>query len=161
MRASPGGYLHPVPDPSGSGRVDMLTTPVAAAWAAVTTGAWVKSKLDMYLTRGCVGAWTFFLSIRRGIKKKKRWHAIFYAKDNARNTTLIPNRQGQHTNSYTKRNTWYQVPLLFVKIWSMSTFVEPHSRFGDKLLGIRATLSPKRECGSNLYCGMVPYYTDL
>ena len=41
-----------VPDPSGSGRVDMLTSPVAAARAAVVTGAWVKSKHDMYLIRG-------------------------------------------------------------------------------------------------------------
>ena len=45
-----------VPDPSGSGRVDMLTNPVAAARAAVATGAWVKSKHDMYLIRGSVGA---------------------------------------------------------------------------------------------------------
>ena len=45
------------PDPSGSGRVDMLTSPVAAARAAVVaTGAWVKSKRDMYLIRGSVGA---------------------------------------------------------------------------------------------------------
>ena len=43
-------------DPSGSGRVDMLTSPVAAARAAVATGAWVKSKHDMYLIRGSVGA---------------------------------------------------------------------------------------------------------
>ena len=72
-----------MPDPSGSGRVDMLTSPVAAAraavatgaWveskhdaarAAVATGAWVKSKHDMYLTRGSVG-----VPIRRRIKKKK------------------------------------------------------------------------------------------
>ena len=39
-----------VPDPSGSGRVDMLTSPVAAARAAVATGVWVKSK-HMYLIR--------------------------------------------------------------------------------------------------------------
>ena len=45
-----------VPDPSGSSRVDMLTSPVAAARAAVATGAWVKSKHDVYLTRGSVGA---------------------------------------------------------------------------------------------------------
>ena len=45
-----------VSDPSGSGRVDMLTGPVAAARAVVATGAWVKSKHDMYLTRGSVGA---------------------------------------------------------------------------------------------------------
>ena len=46
-----------VPDPSGSGRVDMLTSPVAAARAAGgATGAWVKSKHDMYLIRGSVGA---------------------------------------------------------------------------------------------------------
>ena len=38
-----------VPDPSGSGRVDMLTSPVAAARAVVAAGAWVKSKHDMYL----------------------------------------------------------------------------------------------------------------
>ena len=45
-----------VPDPSGSGRIDMLTSPVAAARAAVATGAWVQSKDDMYLKRGRVGA---------------------------------------------------------------------------------------------------------
>ena len=32
-----------------SGRVDMLTSPVPAARAAVATGAWVESKHDMYL----------------------------------------------------------------------------------------------------------------
>ena len=45
-----------VPDLSGSGRVDMLTSPVAAARAAVATGVWVKLKHDMYLIRGSVGA---------------------------------------------------------------------------------------------------------
>ena len=45
-----------VSDPSGSARVDMLTSPVAAARAAVATGAWVISKHDMYLIRGSVGA---------------------------------------------------------------------------------------------------------
>ena len=45
-----------VPDASGSGRVDMLTSPVAAARAAVATGAWVKSKHDTCLIRGSVGA---------------------------------------------------------------------------------------------------------
>ena len=34
-------------DPSGSGRADTLTSPVAAARAAVATGAWVESKHDM------------------------------------------------------------------------------------------------------------------
>ena len=38
----------------GSGRVDMLTSPVAAARAAIATGAWVKSKHDMHLIRGSV-----------------------------------------------------------------------------------------------------------
>ena len=28
------------------------------------------------------------------------------------------------------------------------TLLEPHSRFGDKLLGNRVNLSPKRDCGS-------------
>ena len=37
-------------------QVDMLTSPVAAARAAVATGAWVKSKHDMYLIHGSVGA---------------------------------------------------------------------------------------------------------
>ena len=44
-----------VPDPPGSGRVDMLTSSVAAARAAVATGAWVKSKHEVYLIRGSVG----------------------------------------------------------------------------------------------------------
>ena len=38
----------------GSGRVDMFTSPVAAARAAVATVAWVKSKHDMYLIRGLI-----------------------------------------------------------------------------------------------------------
>ena len=62
-RTSPGGYLH---------RVYMLTEPVAAARAAVATGAWVKSKHDIYLIRGSVGALALFLPIRRRIKKKAR-----------------------------------------------------------------------------------------
>ena len=37
-----------VSDPSGSGRVDMLTSPVAAARAVVATGAWAKSE-HMYV----------------------------------------------------------------------------------------------------------------
>ena len=41
---------------TSTGRVDMLTSPVAAARAAVATGTWVKSKHDMYLMRGSVGA---------------------------------------------------------------------------------------------------------
>ena len=63
-----------VPDPSGSGRVDMLASPVrvAAAQAVVATGAWVKSKHDMYLIRGNVGAQALFLPIRRRIEKKKK-----------------------------------------------------------------------------------------
>ena len=61
-----------VPDPSGSGGVDMLTSPVAAARAAVATGAWVKSKHDMHLIRGSVGAQALFLPIRRRLKKEKR-----------------------------------------------------------------------------------------
>ena len=57
-----------VPDPSGSGRVDMLTSPVAAARAAVATGACVKSK-HMYLIRGSVG---LFLPIVTEDQKKKQ-----------------------------------------------------------------------------------------
>ena len=44
-----------VSDPSGSGRVDMLTGPVAAARAVGASGAWAKSE-HMYLIRGSVGA---------------------------------------------------------------------------------------------------------
>ena len=61
-----------VPDPSGSGRVDMSTSPVAAARAVVVTGAWVESKHDIYLIRGSVGAQALFLPIRRRIKKKEK-----------------------------------------------------------------------------------------
>ena len=61
-----------VSDPSGSGRVDMLTDPVAAARAVVATEAWVKSKHNMYLIRGSVGGKALFLPIRRRIKKKKK-----------------------------------------------------------------------------------------
>ena len=50
----------------------MLTSPVAAARAAVATGAWVKSKHDMYLIRGSVGAEALFLPIRRRIKKQNK-----------------------------------------------------------------------------------------
>ena len=60
-----------VPDPSGSGRVDMLTSPVAAARAVVATGAWVKSKHDMYLIRGSLGVQALLLPIRRTIEKNK------------------------------------------------------------------------------------------
>ena len=37
--------------------VDMLTSPVAAARAAVATGAWVESKHDMYLIHTYVEVW--------------------------------------------------------------------------------------------------------
>ena len=58
-----------VPDPSGSGRVDMLTSPVAAARAAVATGAWVKSK-HMYLIRASVGVQLYFYPSAGGFYKK-------------------------------------------------------------------------------------------
>ena len=56
-----------------SGRVDMLTSPVPAARAAVATGAWVESKHDMYLihTWKCRSL-ALFLPIRRRMKKEKR-----------------------------------------------------------------------------------------
>ena len=56
-----------VPNPSGSGRADMLTSPVSAARAAVATGAWVKSKHDIYLIRGSVGAPALVLPIHRWV----------------------------------------------------------------------------------------------
>ena len=49
-----------------------LTDPVAAARAVVATGAWVKSKHDMYLIRGSAGAYALFLPIRRRTKKKTK-----------------------------------------------------------------------------------------
>ena len=48
-RSSSGPILR---DQAGS----MLTGPVAAARAVVETRAWVKSKRDMYMIRGSVGA---------------------------------------------------------------------------------------------------------
>ena len=68
--------------PGISGRVDMITSPVPAARAAVATGAWVESKHDMYLihTRHVsdtyvevsVGVQALFLPIRRRLKKERR-----------------------------------------------------------------------------------------
>ena len=50
----------------------MLTSPVAAARAAVATGAWVKSKHDIYLIRGSVGgAPEFYFYPSAGELKKK------------------------------------------------------------------------------------------
>ena len=59
----------------------MLTSSVAAARAAVATGAGVESK-HMYLIRGSVGAQALFLPIRRRMKKEKRekhtWYLVRY-----------------------------------------------------------------------------------
>ena len=56
-----------------SGRVDMLTSPVPAARAAVATGAWVESKHDMCLIhKWKCGSLALFLPIRRRMKKEKR-----------------------------------------------------------------------------------------
>ena len=48
----------------------MLTSPVAAARAAVATGAWVTSK-HMYLIRGSVGALSFIFTHPPEDEKKK------------------------------------------------------------------------------------------
>ena len=61
-----------VSDPSGSGRVDMLTGPVAAVRAVVATGAWVKSKHGMYLIRGKCGSLSFIFTHPPARKKKKK-----------------------------------------------------------------------------------------
>ena len=60
--------------PGISGRVDMLTSPVPAARAAVTTGAWVESKHDMYLIHTCkCGSSSFiFTHPPDDVKRKKR-----------------------------------------------------------------------------------------
>ena len=59
----------------------MLTSSVAAARAAVATGAGVESK-HMYLIRGSVGAQALFSPIRRRMKKEKRekhtWYLVRY-----------------------------------------------------------------------------------
>ena len=47
-------------------RVDMLTSPVAAARAAVATGAWVKSKHDTYLIREVWELKLYFYPSARG-----------------------------------------------------------------------------------------------
>ena len=60
----------------------MLTSPVAAARAAVATGAWVRSKHDMYLTRGSVGASALFLTHppedEKKEKRKKKLSILLY-----------------------------------------------------------------------------------
>ena len=73
-RGHPRVAISTVPDPSGSGRVYMLTSSVAAARAAVATREWVESKHDMYLIRGSVGAQAIFLPDRRRMEKKKKKH---------------------------------------------------------------------------------------
>ena len=50
----------------------MLTSPVAAARAVAATGAWVKSKHDMYLIRGSVELKLYFYPSAGGFKKKKK-----------------------------------------------------------------------------------------
>ena len=66
--------------PGISGRVDMLTSPVPAARAAVATGAWVESK-HMYLIHTyvevSVGAQALFLPIRRRLKKEKEKSVVY------------------------------------------------------------------------------------
>ena len=53
------------------------TSAVPAARAAVPTGAWVKSKHDMYLIRGSLGAKAPLLSMYRRIKKQnKKKHSL-------------------------------------------------------------------------------------
>ena len=69
--------------PGISGRVDMLTSPVPAARAAVATGAWVEPK-HMYVSDTYVEVWelSLFLPIRRRMKKGKRekhtWYLVRY-----------------------------------------------------------------------------------
>ena len=65
-----------VPDPSGSGRVDMLTSPVAAARAAVATGAWVESKHDMYLIHTWKRGSSSFIFTHPPEDKKRRKRSI-------------------------------------------------------------------------------------
>ena len=67
----------------------MLTSPVAAARGAVATEAWVKSKHDMYLIRGSVGAEALFLPIRRRIKKKRRKSAYLLPNINTLHLPLM------------------------------------------------------------------------
>ena len=57
-----------------SGRVDMLTSPVAAARAAVATGVWVDSKHDMYLIHKskCGGSSFIFTHPPEDENRKKR-----------------------------------------------------------------------------------------
>ena len=66
-----------VSEPSGSGRVDMLTGPVAAVRGAVVAaaGAWVKSKHDIVSDTKYVEAWKLKLYLfthpPEDLKKKK------------------------------------------------------------------------------------------
>ena len=60
-----------VSDPSGSGRVDMLTGPVTAARAVVATGAWVKSKHNVSDTWKVWELKLYFYPSAGGFKKIK------------------------------------------------------------------------------------------
>ena len=50
----------------------MLTGPVAAARAAVATGAWVQSKHGTYLIHGSVELELYFYPSAGGLKRKKK-----------------------------------------------------------------------------------------
>ena len=60
-----------VPDISGSGQVNMLTRPIVSAQVLLQRERRVKLTLDMYLTRGSVGAQALFSPIRGRINKKR------------------------------------------------------------------------------------------
>ena len=63
--------------PRISGRVDMLTSPVPAARAAVVTGAWVESKHDMYLIHAWkCGSSSFIFTHPPEDEKKKKEKSI-------------------------------------------------------------------------------------
>ena len=55
----------------------MFTSPVTAARAVVATGAWVKSKHDMYLTRKVWELELYFYPSAGGFKKKREKKKTF------------------------------------------------------------------------------------
>ena len=83
----------------------MLTSPVAAARAAVATGAWVKSKHDIYLVRGSVAAKALFLSIRR----RKKIILRSNNNNNKKNNSFILWHTGIHTGTGYPRVQWSSV----------------------------------------------------
>ena len=99
-------WISTAPDILGSGRVDMLTHPVAAARG---NGLQRKRRVKlthMYLKRGSVGASALFLLLRRRIDKKKKKNAHTYVHTHL--PPIFKSTRARHRHLHS--NEWYHTP---------------------------------------------------